>query len=292
MFGSGNHRSNQFSIQTMTAAVGDKATDEIAARQSKIPDHIDYFVSYTFVGVTKLIANQSTVAKDQEIFGCGSLPESLGLDGDSLGFEQKRATGSQVHVKMSRRKRYLQRLATDGVPAAVVKLIMQDRFARAARPSFDSAIGVAHANRTSNNMAMTNRILLDHACRTQCLDERLAGAITAWHFCLINPQFAVIDLQPCQRGHDVFDHFHARLSVLQNRAARNLDSVLDRSRNPWTVFQIGANKYDAGVGFGGTKLDPPITPAPITHSFNYNRGSYRSLVSYSVHSELPIIRER
>ena len=134
-------------------------------------------------------------------------------------------------------------------------------------------------------------VLLDDARRAQRLDERQAGAVAAGHLRLIDPHFAVVDLQAGQRGHDVLDHLDAGLAAAKRGSPRHFDAVLDRGRDPRTARQIGADEDDARVGRRGAKLDAHVSPAPVAHALNRGGGGYRSLISCSVHPEMPVIRD-
>ena len=43
---------------------------------------------------------------------------------------------------------------------------------------------------------------------------------------------------------------------------------------------------------GRAKLDAHVASAPVAHPFDRGRGGYRSLISCSVHPEVPVIRDK
>ncbi len=128
--------------------------------------------------------------------------------------------------------------------------------------------------------------------RAQRLDERQAGAVAAGHLRLIDPQLAVVDLQAGQRGHEVLDHLHAGLAAAERGAPRHFDAVVDGGGDSRAALQVGADEDDARVGRRGPELDAHVAPAPVAHPFDRGGGGYRSLVSCSVHPEVPVIRDK
>ena len=63
----------------------------------------------------------------------------------------------------------------------------------------------------------------------ETLDERLARAVAAGQFRLIDPDFAVVDPQAEQGGQHVLDHLDRGAFGLERRAARRFESIGDEA---------------------------------------------------------------
>ena len=148
---------------------------------------------------------------------------------------------------------------------------------------------IASANRRAGG---GRRLCSDDAGRAQRLDERQARAVAAGHLRPIDPHLAIVDLQARQRGHDVLDHLHAGLAAAERGSPRHFHAVLDRGGDPRAAVQVGADEDDARVGRRGAKLHAHVLPAPVAHPFNRGGGGDRSLISCSVHPEVPVIRDK
>ena len=126
--------------------------------------------------------------------------------------------------------------------------------------------------------------LLDDARRPQHLDKRQAGAVAAGHLRLIDPQFAVVDLQAGQSGHDMLDHLDAGPVAAEDGPARRFDAMFYRGGNPRASRQVRADEDDARVGRRGPKLDADVAAAPVSHPLHRRGGGYRSLISCGFHA--------
>ncbi len=122
-------------------------------------------------------------------------------------------------------------------------------------------------------------------------NEREARAVAAGHFRLIDPEFAVVDLQAGKGRHDVLDHLDGGLAAAKRRSPRRFKTVLDGGGNSRTSLQVGPHENDARLRRRGAKLDADIASAPVSHSLDRRRGGYRSLVSCCLHSEAPVIHD-
>ena len=89
------------------------------------------------------------------------------------------------------------------------------------------------------------------------LDPSTPGISTA-----VDPDFAIVDPQPGQGGHDVFDHFHAGRAVAERRAAGRILTASHARGDPDDRLQIAPHKHDSSVDRSGTELQADVTSAP------------------------------
>ena len=184
---------------------------------------------------------------------------------------------------MAGRQGDFQRLPSDGVSAAVIEFVAEDHFVGAAGAGLDPTFFVAEVDDAADGLAAAKGRLFDDAGRSQDLDERQAGAVAAGHLGLIDPQFAIVNLQAGQGGHDMFDHLDGRVAAAKDGAAGGFDAIVDRSGDAGSL-QVGADENNAGVGRGGPELDANVATGSVSHPLHCRGGGYRSLVSCGFHA--------
>jgi hypothetical protein len=208
----------------------------------------------------------------------------LGLDRRRFRFQHERPAGGQIEVEVSRRKGNFQRLPSDGVSAAVIQFVAEDHFVRAAGAGLDPTFLVTQVDDAADDLTAAKGRLLDDAGRPQDLDERQAGAVAAGHLGLIDPQFAIIDLQAGQGGHDMLDHIDGGLIAAKDGPPRGFDAMFHRGGDAGASLQVGADENNARVGRGGPELDANVASGPVSHPLHRGGGGYRSLMSCDFHA--------
>jgi hypothetical protein len=182
-------------------------------------------------------------------------------------------------------------VVTDGA-AAVVEPHFERETVNATRASFDPRGLIADTHQVFDIQPWANGQLFDDAGAVQRFDEGEARAVAAGHFRAIDPDFAVVDAQAGEGGHDVFDHVDRSAAARKRGAPRDFHAIRHNGRDSRTARQVAPHEDDAGVGGRWAKLDARIASAPIAHAFDRRRGGYRSLVSCCFHPEASVIHDK
>jgi hypothetical protein len=113
----------------------------------------------------------------------------------------------------------------------------------------------------------------------QSLDKRQAGSIGAGWFGSVELYEAVVDLEPCQGSHDMFDEFDGRLSVGNRRSALSGDDVFQSSGNGIGASLVKALKANPEVFVGGQKRQRDIRARQETKALVDGRSVNGALMS-------------
>jgi hypothetical protein len=113
----------------------------------------------------------------------------------------------------------------------------------------------------------------------QRFDEWQAGPVATRHFRLVDPHFAVIDLQSGQGGHHVFHHFNAGHARTERGAAGCFNAIGDNGFDAGSRRQIAPHEYDSRIGLGRAKLNLHVASAPKAKSIYRDRAADRALLS-------------
>ena len=175
-------------------------------------------------------------------------------------------------MEIAGRKRHFQRLPANGVAAAVVQFIVNDGLVANRGAGLDPALLVAQPHDLPHHEKLARGVLLDDARLLDCRDKGPGRTVTAWHFGLIDPDLAVIDVHAGQGRHDVLDHLDRCPTGAKHSPPRHLDAVAYRRGNSRTSGQIGPHENDPLPGLGRAELDPDIASAPVANPFDRRCG--------------------
>ena len=145
-------------------------------------------------------------------------------------------------------------LPPDGA-ATVINTDLQREAINLAGMRFDPRLLIADARGVFHNELPAIGLLLDGTSFLNRFDKRLGRAVKPWHFSAVDPDFAVVDAQPGERGQDVFHHFDVAAAVGKNGSPRHFHAVGDVGRNANFRRKISADKDDAGIRRGRTKFN-------------------------------------
>jgi hypothetical protein len=106
----------------------------------------------------------------------------------------------------------------------------------------------------------------------------LTRTIEAWHFCLIDPNFAVIDSQTMKCCENVLNHIDPRSPHNKRRLSRFFFPIADESRNPGMPKDVATDKDDSAMRRSGTELNCNILSRPKTEAGKTNAFGYRILI--------------
>ena len=91
------------------------------------------------------------------------MSQPLLLQGSRFALQHERAAGGQAKLKESRGERHFQRLPADGVAAAVVEFVVDDRLAAGGGPGLDPALFVAQPHDLADHEHLPLGVLLGDA---------------------------------------------------------------------------------------------------------------------------------
>ena len=117
-------------------------------------------------------------------------------------------------------------------------------------------------------------LLIDYQCwpRNSLIDDIdveqfghqfLARTVESWHLGSIDPDLAVVDLEPAKSRHDMLNHLDRSGSILDTGSPWDIDIV------PWNDIDFGlackitSNKTDPGIGRRGFDFDRCLETAPV-----------------------------
>ena len=119
----------------------------------------------------------------------------------------------------------------------------------------------------------------------QTLNDRRAGTIHAGQFRLVDPDFAVVDLQTGQSGQNMLDHLNLLTTTDKRRATRRFHSVPDRGVDARCPGHISAEKDDSRVDASRSKLDRHVQTGPVPESDDSGGSGDRTLGTGYVNHE-------
>ena len=273
---------DEFGIEPMPAPMGRELADHIATGQRQIADQIEHLVADAFVGKPQLVVDRAVAVENQQVFERRPLAQSLREQPIGLGLENERAAGGQLVAKCLGRDRQVKGLPADRVAQPVIEPVAQGQFGSGGRAGLDPALVVADARDLADDELAAQRVLLDDPRSIETFDERLAGAVAAGEFRLIDPNLAIVDLQAEQRGQHVLGHFDRGPQGLERRAARRLESIADQGRNRHPPRRIGSHEHDPRVLGGRAKFQADIASAPIAEPCQGDRFANRALLARGV----------
>ena len=266
-------------VQAVSDAVGGELSLNILSDQREIADHVEDFVSRTFVVEPKPILNRSVFAKDQDFVIADVEAEALFSQQVGFGFEQERSgSGDLVLEGWGADDQAALLFADRGLP--VVQLVVDFEAAGATRLALNPAFFVSDSDNRIDLNRWSGEGLFCPIGVEQDVDELLAGAIATRHFGSIDSDFAVVDLQSGQCGQDVLDHFDRVPLMDQGGPSGPFGSVADRRFDPRLLREVGANEDDSVVRGGGSEFDIDGLPAPIAPAGDSGGSLNRRLLSY------------
>ena len=201
------NRAGHLGIQSVAAAIGRQTTADVQTDQRKITDHVQYLVPGTFVVETESILNGAVFAKNQNFVITDITAKPLFAQQVGFGLQQKRPCRGDFAPKTLRTDDQAALLCTDR-RLPIVQLVVDFEVSRTSWLALDPAFLVSHPNNRVDQDLLSLDLLFLSFRMQQHFDKLLAGAITTGHLGSINVDFAIVDLQTGQCGHDVFDHFH------------------------------------------------------------------------------------
>ncbi len=272
-------RSHQLGIQSVSAAMRDEMPHQVAPGERQIAHEIQSLMAHALIVITQFILHRAVFIEYQHVLISGPLSQPPRHEPFGFFLKHEGPTGGQFAAERLGRDHQLQRLPADGVAAAVVEPKLDAHAAVRARPGFDPTFVVAQSRDVAHHEPRANGLLLDDAGRLQGQHEREAGSVAARHFGLVDPDFAIVDLQPAQGRHHMLDHLDADPAGAERRATRRLDPVGDGRRDARRRLDILPHEHDAGVHRRGPKFHPHVTTAPKTESRHRNSLGNRALFS-------------
>ena len=94
----------------------------------------------------------------------------------------------------------MNRLTTDRIIWTIVQAVLDRQRGSGCGTGFDPTLVVSDSRYVVDYQTGTGHVLLDRFGLQQRFSEAEARTITAWHLGSIDPDFAVVDLQPRARG--------------------------------------------------------------------------------------------
>ena len=148
---------------------------------------------------------------------------------------------------------------------------------------FDPTVVVADAGDFGNDQPFARSVLRHDAGCIDGFDNRQAGTIAAGHFGLIDPDFAVINLQAVERGENVFDHLDLGVARGERGPPRRFEAIKRAGIDAHVRREIAADEEQAGIDGRGSELDPDIFAAPISEAGKDGHLGQRLLCSQRGH---------
>ncbi len=188
-----------------------------------------------------------------------------------LGFflKKKSPRRGQVGTKRLRRDDCLATLRSNGRVRAVIEMILDHQATTDGRPDFDPTPLVANVNQPINDPQGAIGALSNPSRFRQNANEVRARAVASGHLGFVGPDLAIIDLEPRQSGHHVFDHVDPRLAALQRCTAGHFYAMGYVGGNSRTTVQVAADENDSRVNRRRPKFEPDIPTTPIAETFDH-----------------------
>jgi hypothetical protein len=191
----------------------------------------------------------------------------------------KRPAAGQFAAKRIRRHVERKELPADGRVLAVIQFERHREPGAPRRLGLDPGIVAAHAYRAPHHDLPHGAALFDNTRGIDRLDECSRRPVATRHLGRIDPNLAVIDTHPGQRGQYVFDHLDANAVQFKRRPPRLFNPQRGAGRNAGGPADVMPNERDAGMLRCGPEFNANIATAEVTKAGYRNWSGERALAT-------------
>ena len=132
---------HQLRVQFVAAAMGHEISDQIAAGQRQIADHVEHLVANAFVGETEFIVDRPMIVEHQQVAIVARLPSPWANSQSASDLSMNVRQGANSRAERFRHHMNLIRLPADAVAQAVIEAIPGGKAAAGRRgPGFDPTV--------------------------------------------------------------------------------------------------------------------------------------------------------
>lgn len=176
-------------------------------------------------------------------------------------------------------------LSLDRRGVTVIEMVFEDRMTVGRGRRFDETAVLFDANRTIDDQPLAGGTLQHHADRTEGIDERARRTVHTGKLFAVDLNDAIIDLQPVQRRHHMFDHGEAGRTLAKSGPERTGNDRRGANVAGRSAGEVRTNEPDPASGRGRGEADMDLPAAPITTAANFAGRGDRMFIARTNHRE-------